>query len=102
MNNHKSFGETINHLRKKRKLTLKEVAESIPIDTSLLSKLEKNYRYPNEVQIKKFAKFFKVNEKELIIPFLSDKVVSEVSETVFSKEVLKVADIKIQYLEKKK
>lgn len=98
-----TFGETVKKLREDRNLTLREVASKLKIDTSMLGKIEKNNRKANKLLIGKFAKFFKVSNKDLTIAFLSDKIVYEVlEEEVFAAEVLKVAEKKMKYLNGKK
>ena len=97
-----TFGETIKKLREERNLPLREVAVALKIDTSMLGKIEKNNRKPTKQLIEKFAKFFKVDEKDLTIAFLSDTVAYHVSEEDFASEVLKVAEKKVKYLKTKK
>ena len=99
MKTEKTFGDTIRSLREDKKLTLREVAEYLNIDTSMLGKIEKNNRKPTKQLIAKFSKLFNVNEKELTIEFLSDSVVYQImSEEVFATEVLRVAEKKVKYL----
>lgn len=98
MKTEKTFGDTIKKLREEKKLTLREVAEAMEIDTSMLGKIEKNNRKPNKTLIENFAKFFDVKEKELLIEFLSDTIVNKVYSENYPKEVLKVAEEKVQYL----
>lgn len=99
MQEEKTFGETVRKLREERKLTLREVAEVLEIDTSMLGKIEKNNRRPTKLLIQKFASFFQVSEKELTIVFLSDSVVYQViAEEDCADEILKVAERKVQYL----
>lgn len=98
MKTEKTFGDTIKKLREEKKLTLREVAEAMEIDTSMMGKIEKNNRKPNKILIQNFAKFFDVNEKELLIEFLSDSIVSKVYSEDYPQEVLKVAEEKVQYL----
>jgi transcriptional regulator with XRE-family HTH domain len=98
MKTEKTFGETIKKLREEKKLTLREVAEAMGIDTSMLGKIEKNNRKPNKSLIENFAKFFDVNEKELLIEFLSDSIVNKIYSENYPVEVLKVAEEKVQYL----
>ncbi|QEC50970.1 helix-turn-helix protein [Anseongella ginsenosidimutans] len=94
-----SFGETVKRLREKKNLPLRAVAEALNIDTSTLGKIEKNNRKPTKQLIDKFARYFKASEKELLIAFLSDKVVYQVmDEEDLSIEVLKAAEQKIKYL----
>lgn len=99
----KTFGETVKKLREDKNLPLREVAEALNIDTSMLGKIEKNSRKPTKQLIEKFSKFFKVSNKDLTIAFLSDTVAYQVMEEVdFSSEVLKVAEEKVEYLKTKK
>lgn len=95
----KTFGETVKKLREARKLTLREVAEELGIDTSMLGKIEKNKRKPTKQLIEKFAKFFNVSDKELTIVFLSDTVAYHVlNDEEVAQEALKVAEKKVKYL----
>jgi transcriptional regulator with XRE-family HTH domain len=99
----KTFGETIRNLRNEKHLSLREVAEALNIDTSMLGKIEKNSRKPTKQLIEKFANYFNVSDKELIIAFLSDTIVYQVlDEEDFACEVLKVAEKKVRYIINKK
>jgi len=102
MKTEKTFGETVKKLREEKKLTLREVAEALEIDTSMLGKIEKNNRKPNKHLIENFAKFFNVEEKDLTISFLSDSVAYKILDEDYPVEVLKVAEEKVQYLITKK
>lgn len=82
---------------------MREVAEALKIDTSMLGKIEKNNRRPTKQLIEKFARFFKVSDKDLLITFLSDAIAYQVmDEEALSGEVLKVAEKKVKYLKTKK
>jgi len=95
----KTFGETVKKLREEKKLPLREVADALQIDTSMLGKIEKNNRKPTKQLIEKFANYFNVESKDLMIAFISDTVVYQVmDEEDLSSEVLKVAEEKIKYL----
>jgi HTH-type transcriptional regulator, competence development regulator len=99
----KTFGDTVKKLREEKNLPLREVAEALNIDTSMLGKIEKNSRKPTKQIIEKFAAFFKVSGKDLTIAFLSDTVAYQVMEEEdFSSEVFKVAEEKVEYLKTKK
>ena len=99
----KTFGDTVKKLREEKNLPLREVAEALNIDTSMLGKIEKNSRKPTKQLIEKFAIFFKVRGKDLTIAFLSDAVAYQVMEEEdFSSEVFKVAEEKVEYLKTKK
>jgi HTH-type transcriptional regulator, competence development regulator len=97
-----TFGDIIKKLRKDKNLTLREVAEELQIDTSMLGKIERNNRKPSKELFIKLVKFFKVNDNELKIALLSDKFAYQVmDEKVAAKEVLQVAEQKIKYLKSK-
>ena len=99
----KTFGETIKKLREEKKLPLRQVAEALEIDTSMLGKIEKNSRKPTRLLIEKISKYFNVSDKDLIIAFLSDEVAYQVMyEENYASEVLKVAEEKVEYLRTQK
>ena len=72
-----SFGEFIRKLRQEREEPLRVIAAGVGIDSTLLSKLEHGERFPTELQISKFAKFFKLPEVELKGRVIADRVSSE-------------------------
>jgi transcriptional regulator with XRE-family HTH domain len=93
-----SFGEHLRNLRENQSLTLKNVAEQIGIDTSLLAKIERNERQPTKLIIKQVAIFFKCNEQELLNNFLSDQIAYKIMDEEADIEILKVAEEKVKYL----
>ena len=93
-----TFGEHIRTLREINGLTLREVAASLALDTSLLAKIERNERQPTRLLIKQLADFFKVEEKELVDEFLSDQIVYKILNEETDLNILKVAESKIKYL----
>lgn len=93
-----SFGEHLRNLRENQSLTLKNVAEKIGIDTSLLAKIERNERQPTKQIIKQVAEFFKCNEQELLNNFLSDQIAYKILDEEADIEILKVAEEKVKYL----
>src|SRR5690606_25866247 len=87
----RTFGDTIKMLRNERRLPLRKVADAIGIDTSMLGKIEKNQRKPTKQLIEKFAEYFNIGERELLIAFLSDTVAYKLmDEEDISGEVFKV------------
>jgi transcriptional regulator with XRE-family HTH domain len=92
-----TFGEHLRILRENAGLTLKEVANSIEIDISLLAKIERNERQPNKPLIKKVSDFFKVDEKKLLNEFLSDQIAYKILNEDADINILKVAENKIKY-----
>ena len=95
---HTSFGELLRGLREETGQTLKTVAESLEMDTSLLAKIERNERQPTKHIIKQVAEFFKCNEQELLNNFLSDQIAYKILDEEADIEILKVAEEKVKYL----
>ena len=94
----KTFGEHLRTIREINGLTLREVAASLSLDTSLLAKIERNERQPTRQLIKQFANFYKVEEKELVDEFLSDQIVYKILNEETDLNILKVAEGKIKYI----
>jgi predicted nucleotidyltransferase len=90
-------GELIRMLRKQKGLPLRKVAAFLDVDQAVLSKMERGYRNFNKEQIIKLAELFNYDKKELLVNYLSDKVLSEVGDDIIAKEALMVAEEKIEY-----
>ncbi|MBA7548547.1 hypothetical protein ES705_41008 [subsurface metagenome] len=74
----KSIGELIRSLREKDGYPLRKVAAFLDIDQAILSKIERGQRKLTKEQVIKLADFFKYNEKEMLITFLSDRIIYEI------------------------
>ena len=96
-----TFAEQVRTLREEAQLSLREVAEKIGIDTSSLGKIERNERQPTKEQIKQVAKYFKLDEREMMKEFLSDQIAYRILEEEADLDTLKVAEKKVQYLKTK-
>ncbi len=97
-----SIGEQIRKLREKDGLPLRKVAAELDIDQSILSKIERGERKASKNQIIQIAGIFDVDEKELLINYLSDKVLYELVGEDLAADALKVAEKKIKYLKNEK
>jgi len=96
-----TFAEQVRTLREEARLSLREVSEEIGIDSSLLGKIERNQRQPTKEQIKQVAKYFKLDEREMMKEFLSDQIAYRILEEDADLDTLKVAERKVQYLKAK-
>lgn len=95
----KTIGNTIRELRIKHSLLIRELALEIGVDSALLSKYENGYRLPTRKHVINIAKYFKINESEIVIIWLSDKIVNGLSdETNNALKAMKVAEKKFKYL----
>ena len=93
-----NIGELIRTLREKEGLPLRKVAAFLDIDQAVLSKIERGQRKLTKEQAIKLADFYDYNEKEMLINFLSDRIIYEIGNENYAKEALKVAEEKIEYL----
>lgn len=101
-NNSLSFGEYIRQLREERNLPLRKIAAELDIDTSTLSKIEKNERNVNEQIIEKLSNIFSISKSDLKVRYLSDKILYQLIGEENGIEILKVAEEKIKYHKQQK
>lgn len=92
-----SFGKTIRRLREERKLALRTVAAFIDIDKAILSEIERGQRNASREQAVKLATYFEVKEAELLVQWLSDKLMSEVQDEEIALKALQLAEEKAEY-----
>ncbi len=98
----KRIGEIIRELREEKSLFLRQVAAEIEIDQALLSKIERSERMPTRQQVKRFAQFFGTDENEMLVAYLSDKLVHELLNEEMAVKAMQVAEKKINYIIKNK
>jgi HTH-type transcriptional regulator, competence development regulator len=96
-----SLGETIRRLREDKELPLRTVAAYLDIDQAILSKIERGQRNASREQVIKLAEFFKIKENDLLVSWLSDKLVYEVADEDVALRALQVAEEKVRYQKKK-
>ena len=94
MNN---LGETLRNLREASELPLRTVAAYIDIDQAILSKIERGQRYASRDQVVKLAEFYKIKENDLLVTWLSDKLVFELADEDVALQALQVAEEKVKY-----
>lgn len=93
----RSFGEHIRQLRETNSLLLRQLAARMKMDQALLSKIERGERFPTREQVLKFAKALKADEKELLLAFLSDKLLYELEDEEHALRAIKLAEEKVMY-----
>lgn len=92
-----TFGEYIRTLRESANLPLRKVAANLDIDTSTLSKIEKNERNANEQIIEGISRIFQIDKSVLKVRYLSDKITYQLRYEENGLEILKVAEARIKY-----
>jgi len=97
-----SLGDTIRKLREEKELPLRTVAAFLDIDQAILSKIERGQRKPKREQVVKLAEYFEVKENDLLVAWLSDKLVYEVEDEDMALKALQVAEERVKYITKNK
>ncbi|MBI2259257.1 MAG: XRE family transcriptional regulator [Flavobacteriia bacterium] len=92
-----SLGEKIRKLREDKELPLRTVAAFLDIDQAILSKIERGKRNASREQVVKLAEFFKIKETDLLVAWLSDKLVYEVADEDVALKALQVAEERVEY-----
>lgn len=95
--NLKTIGTILRELREAKGLLLREVGAKLSLDPTILSKIERDERMPTKEQVKALADFYKDQKNDVIIAWLSDKLVYEVQEEDLALEAMKVAEEKVKY-----
>lgn len=92
-----SLGSTLKKFREDRKLTLKEVADQLQLDLSMLARIEKGQRSVNEELFHRLATFFNTDEDYLRTLALADKVYKDVQSYSFAGDALAVVQQRLSH-----
>ena len=68
------LGNKIKELRDKHEVLQRQLAAYLEIDTPMFSKIERGDRRAKRSQVILLAKYFHIDEKEMLILWLADKV----------------------------
>ncbi len=97
-----NFGDKIRLLRERNNLPLRTVAAFLDIDQAILSKIERGHRNATREQVTELAKYFKVAQDDLLLTWLSDKLIYEIKEEELALRAIKIAEERIKFLSKRK
>lgn len=92
-----TIGAKLRKLRTDNKLPLRKVAALIDIDVAILSKMERGERRLTKEVVNKLAKIYKHNTDELLVLYLSEKVIYEIGTEELALKALKVAEEQLEY-----
>jgi HTH-type transcriptional regulator, competence development regulator len=92
-----TFGEKIRKLREDLSLPLRTVSAYLDLDQAILSKIERGQRKANRQQVIKLALYFQANKNDLLISWLSDKLVAEVEKEELAIDAIILAKDKIVF-----
>lgn len=87
----------IRRLRVTKGEPLRVLAAYLKVDQAIMSKIERGHRRPTRKQVEKLAKYFKADKNEMLVSWLSDRIVNEIEGESVAREALKVAEMKIVY-----
>jgi transcriptional regulator with XRE-family HTH domain len=91
------IGETLRRLREENEMPLRKVAAMVEIDVAILSKMERGERRLTKEIVQKLAKLYKHDTEELLVLFLSDKVLYEIGDEELAIKALHLAEQNILY-----
>ena len=86
----KSIGNYLQNLRKERNLSLREVADHIGIDISMLSKIEHGERQLQSHMIAPIADLFEIDYKSIQIQFINQKILQGFGDEPYLNEALQI------------
>jgi predicted nucleotidyltransferase len=92
-----SLGNKLRKLREENKLPLRKVAAMIDVDVAILSKMERGERRLTREVVQKLAEIYKHDTSELLVLYLSEKILNEVGEEDLALQALQVAEEQIEY-----
>jgi transcriptional regulator with XRE-family HTH domain len=98
----KSIGEKLRYIRKEKGLALRKVAALLDIDVAILSKMERGERKITKEVVLKLATLYNDDPDELLILFLSDKLLYEIQDEALGIQALKVTEERVMYLKTNK
>jgi transcriptional regulator with XRE-family HTH domain len=93
-----TIGEKLRHIREEKELPLRKVAALIDIDVAILSKMERGERRITKEVVLKLANIYDYNADDLLVSYLSDKILYEIQDEDLGIEALKVAEEKAKYI----
>ncbi len=92
--------DKIKEARVIKNLKIREVAEALKVDASLISKFESGSRKPTREQVIKIAHLLELDAHDLLIDWLSSQIVDNIGYGNFALEVLSLAEDKVKYYKK--
>ena len=86
------LGNKIRELRESKGLLLRQVAAHIEVDTALVSKLERGERKAHKEQVTRIAEFLEVEEKDLMLLWLADRIADSIEGESLGMDAIKYVE----------
>lgn len=93
-----NIGDEIRRLREDADMPLRKLAALLDIDQSTLSKLERGERPVTRQMLPIIANTFRIDEKELVVRFMSKRVAYQLADEEYARDILIAAEEEIKYL----
>lgn len=97
-----TIGEKLRHIREEKQLPLRKVAALLDIDVAILSKMERGERRITKEVVLKLAGIYDYNADDLLVSFLSDKILYEIQDEDLGIEALRVAEARAKCIKANK
>lgn len=97
-----TLGEKLRQIREQNELPLRKVSALLDIDVAILSKMERGERKLSKEVVLKLADIYKCNPEELLVLFLSEKIMYEIQDEDLGEKALKVEEKRVKYLKANK
>lgn len=97
-----TIGEKLRQLREQNNMALRKVAVLLDIDVAILSKMERGERKITREVVLKLADIYEYSAEDLLISYLSDKILYEIQDEDLGEKALKVAESRVKYLKANK
>jgi transcriptional regulator with XRE-family HTH domain len=97
-----TIGEKLRYIREEKELPLRKVAALLDIDVAILSKMERGERRITKEVVLKLADIYDCDADDLLVLFLSDKILYEIQDEDLGIEALKVAEERAKYIKANK
>ena len=91
------LGKKLRRLREEHKLPLRKVAALLDIDVAILSKMERGERKLNKEVVLKLAEIYHHDPDELVIMYLSEKILYEIGDEELALKGLLAAEEEVRY-----
>ncbi len=91
------LGDLLRRLRVEQKLPLRKVAALLDIDVAILSKMERGERKLNKEVVLKLAEIYRHDPDELVIMYLSEKILYEIGDEELALKGLLAAEGEVRY-----
>jgi Fic family protein/DNA-binding XRE family transcriptional regulator len=92
-----NFNEKIKQLRIEKEMLIREVASLLKVDASLYSRFEKGTRLPSKEQVKLLAVILNEAQDNLLVLWLSAKIMYALEDDALSLKALMVAEDYVKY-----